>query len=212
MPPDSIGSGTLDPPLRFNEHRQVGLAPTSSVWPADGASLTKKSRERRHKLAWQWTNPVKPLPPFAARIDPTPMSRASARSSDGRHRGTTCTGGDPFRRIVGMHSSALSKKGARAGGLEIERPERFDNVNLNGPSIPARVSAKLNGPTQRWVAAELNGVIAGLGRPYETGAHSFRVSVMLSPRLLREGKNRLAFYEIDRGELIPLGARTRSAT
>jgi hypothetical protein len=174
-------------------------------WKTDGTSLLVDGPGRPQKRAWQGRSET-PLPPFDVSIDPTGMSRQIRRLFGAPTPSDDLYGWGPYQRLVGRPAADLRPAAAISVDLEIDGPERFDRVDLDESLLPARVSARFRPVDSPWVAVGLNGVIAGVGRPFGDGAGSSqRVFVMLSPRLLREGHNELMFYAIEsKQQIVPL--------
>ncbi len=104
----------------------------------------------------------------------------------------------PHRELEGRDPATLETGRAQAVGLVVNAPERFAAIDPDRGYLPARVmvEASIRGiPTQVWVAASVNGRIAGFGRMQRVSGRS-RASILLSPRYLHEGANELAFYAI----------------
>jgi hypothetical protein len=84
----------------------------------------------------------------------------------------------------------------------VDGPERVDSYDADAPFVPARLAGSFEN-TKRWpwVAAAVNGRIAGFTRPESSQGRS-RFFVLMSTRFLEEGSNSLAFYGVDdAGEL-----------
>jgi sulfatase-like protein len=169
-------------------------------WTSDGSSLRGKDPHRTHKIAWQWDAA---LPPFEDPIDPTTVSKRIAELFGTWQRRDDLYAWGPYRDDVGRRVSSFRREDPRLAHPRVEEPGRFAQVDVDGPYIPARVTASMTGDLPDWVAVALNGRIAGLTRPLG-GPRRWVVSAMLSSRMFRDGRNVLAFYAVDGEDLIPL--------
>ena len=95
-----------------------------------------------------------------------------------------------------------------ATAVDIHRRDAYRRVDPDGPVLPVFLRAQLSRPPDdaRRVAVALNGHIAGVGRTFEDEGRT-QIAVLLSPRFLREGDNRIDVYFIDEdGVLVRLAS------
>lgn len=93
----------------------------------------------------------------------------------------------PHRDLLGLEAASLGKKLA----VRFDR-EAYEDVDTRAATLPALFRGELDGGRAGIpLAVVLNGRVAGVGQTYaEDGA--VRVAVMLSPRYLRGGHNRVS--------------------
>lgn len=134
-----------------------------------------------------------------------------------------------FRDLVGTKVRDLDVASERSpASVELDDPHAYRSVDPKGPFLPARLTATLRAERAvSDVAVALNGTIAGVGQPYQDAeggvrwpAHgevstlgsTWRLSIMLSPRLFSAGENRFQLYAVREGStLVPLHVSTYRA-
>ncbi len=109
-----------------------------------------------------------------------------------------------------LHGRMISGLPRQSGetGIRLVAPDSWDDVDPDGPCLPAIVHGILTGPEsllERSVAVALNGVVAASVRPHQTSSGQIRIAAMLPERLFRAGPNQLDFFLIsDRNGVVTL--------
>jgi sulfatase-like protein len=112
----------------------------------------------------------------------------------------------PGRDLVGRAVDDLDvDRGSPRATLAITDPEAFDEVSLEGPFLPSLLRGRFTSAETggRRVAVAVNGHIAGVGQTF-TEEGGTQISVMLSPRFFRDGRNDVDVYVIDDDALAPV--------
>jgi Sulfatase len=98
-------------------------------------------------------------------------------------------------------------RGATRGGgssdTAVELDERFDDVDPNGPIVPAYVSGRLSDNRYDRVAIVVNGTVRGTA-PTFSESGQIRFAGMIPPSSLRRSGNRVAVYGVDGSRLVAL--------
>lgn len=102
--------------------------------------------------------------------------------------------------VPGLHGRELSELPRHDGdiGIQLIAPEQWDDVDRDGPWLPAIVHGILTGPEsllERSVAVALNGVVAATVRPHQD-LGKVRIAAMLPERLLLPGHNQLEVFVV----------------
>ncbi len=172
----------------------LGVEPS---WKVDGSSLRKRDPHRTSKRAWQWGVEQ---PALGSSID----GRLSmARQIDDLFGPG---GGTDDLYAFGPHRELLGRRASKVGSVEprgdaaatVDDPQRYDDVDTRGPVLPARITGWIRAKAlPEWVAVAVDGRIAGTGHAWSSG-RSWRFEVMLSPRMLDDGRNRIDVFAIAR--------------
>jgi hypothetical protein len=114
----------------------------------------------------------------------------------------------PNSQLVGRRVSSLGRASGVAGGSAvIEGASAFGRVKPGSGVVPAWVGGRFKGSVRAGLplAVAVNGVIEGVGESYDEGGQR-RFSVIVPPRSLRRGSNRVEVFAVRGTSLQPLGA------
>jgi hypothetical protein len=90
--------------------------------------------------------------------------------------------------LVGTRLDRLGELSLSQWSLVLDRPEWYAQVDGESGFLPARLTGRIAGLAPGSpVLIALNGTVAGSGEAYDEG----RLSIMLDPRLIKSGNNRL---------------------
>jgi hypothetical protein len=188
----------------------IDIAPTIAdvldveiPWTVDGRSLGERNPDPRKIRTWAFGRPV---PPFDGPVEGQEEVARRIRRLFGPSGGRDdLFAWGPHRSLVGERVSGPSRGGRIRAS--VAHPERFDDVDLDAPYLPARVAGSLSArPPWEWVAVAVNGRVAGLGMPIPEGG-GWRFAVVASPRFFVDGRNVVEVFGVDAdGRLVRLKA------
>ncbi|MXW00843.1 MAG: sulfatase-like hydrolase/transferase [Holophagales bacterium] len=149
---------------------------------------------------------------YAARVE-IPIDRQHWRRTRlGNQAAWLGVANDPLAigAVPSLHGRRISELPRSAGevGIQLEKPDLWDDVSLDRSSLPAIVQGTLTGPEwlpERSFAVALNGVIGASVRPYQTNDGEISIAAMLPDRLFRPGLNQVDVFLIsERGNAAEL--------
>lgn len=107
--------------------------------------------------------------------------------------------------VPSLHGQRISELPRQTGeaGIQLEKPDLWDDVSLERSSLPAIVQGTLTGPEwllERSFAVALNGVIGASVRPHQTSDGDIGIAAMLPDRLFQPGLNQVDVFLVSEGE------------
>ncbi len=167
---------------------------TPDDWVFDGAALPRAAPA--DLASGHWMNGVDPNAEVLYPVDPTRMARelhALIGADPGAHDLYAI---GPAGHLVGEAVPA-DLGGPPLGSFTLVDPQAFDDVDPEGPAVPAIVTADVTGLAPgTWVAASANGTVAGLGRVHIADDGRTVVEIMLDPSLMVDGRNEIGLYVV----------------
>jgi hypothetical protein len=125
---------------------------------------------------------------------------------DGRDPVTDLYAFGEHRDVIGRRVADLDV--ASSGSelrVSLDDPDAYDDVDMHERSIPTLFRAHVRGAgaSGRRVAVALDGTIAGAGEVF-TDDDQTRIYLMLSPHLMKQGRNEVEVYLVDGRRLVPV--------
>jgi hypothetical protein len=115
----------------------------------------------------------------------------------------------PDRGLLGAKIGDLVVGKASGARLDVTDAALYDDVAVDAPVLPALFRGRLSGLTgtgaegTKRVAVAVNGSIAGVGETF-TEEGGTQLSIVLSPRFFRDGRNDVRVFFIEQDTLVPL--------
>ena len=179
----------------------AGLTPRILELAGADASAIPRSRD---------TRPPSLMGKYAARVE-VPVDREAWRRT--RLADQTAQLGetnDPLAigAVPSLHGQRISELPRQAGevGIQLDKPDLWDDVSLERSSLPAIVQGTLTGPEwllERSFAVALNGVIGTSVRPHQASDGEIRIAAMLPDRLFQPGLNQVDVFLVSDGGNAP---------
>jgi hypothetical protein len=174
----------------------VDVAPTIAdalgsklPWTVDGTSLRQEDRPERRRRVWASGEEAQGFN-YDDRSYTRLITRIRKLFGPQRDEDDLFAWG-PHRKLVGEDRHEIDVERTVDANVRIDRPTRYDRVDVRGRWIPARVSGTfLRGVGWRWFAVVVNGRVAGLGKPFTIGrSRGGSFAILASPRFFERGHN-----------------------
>jgi hypothetical protein len=191
---------------------QVDLLPTIAdilkvkvPWRVDGISAMGPGRSRRMKFFYN--KPGQRLEVDGPQNQALALRGVTARIAHPEDGPAGLFEVGPFADLVGRRPEAVGLAGSNGQVARLNDPERYQDVDPDGGTIPALVSGALtrsasDAPVA--IAVSVNGTIGAVGLTFTQGDTPQTFATVVSDSLFQPGTNRVRLYQVER---TPAGPR-----
>jgi hypothetical protein len=191
---------------------QVDLLPTIAdilkikvPWRVDGSSAMGPGRSRRTKFFYN--KPGQRLEVDGPRNQALALRGVTERIAHPEDGTAGLFEVGPFADLVGRRPEAVGLAGSNGQVARLNDPEKFQDVDPNGGTVPALISGALtpsasDAPVA--IAVSVNGTIGAVGLTFTQGDTPQTFATVVSDSLFQPGTNRVRLYQVER---TPAGPR-----